>query len=34
LQGNKKLGCFDAQKACGMGICKALELAKGKGYCR
>ena len=34
LQGNKKLGCFDAQKACGMGICKALELAKGKSYCR
>jgi hypothetical protein len=34
VQGNDKLGCRDAQKACGMGKCKALETAKGNGYCR
>jgi tetratricopeptide (TPR) repeat protein len=33
-QGNKELGCNDAQKACGMGNCKALEEAKAKGICR
>jgi len=31
--GNKKLGCPDAQKACALGNCKLLEMAKGKGYC-
>jgi Flp pilus assembly protein TadD len=32
--GNKELGCFDARKACELGNCKTLELAKGKGLCR
>jgi hypothetical protein len=34
LQGSSNLGCSDAQKACALGVCKALELAKGKGKCR
>ncbi len=34
LQGSKKLGCRDAQKACALGDCELLELAKGEGYCR
>jgi tetratricopeptide (TPR) repeat protein len=33
-QHNKKMGCSDAQKACTLGYCKLLELAKGKGNCR
>jgi tetratricopeptide (TPR) repeat protein len=33
LQGNYELGCRDAQKGCELGYCKALEWAKGKGYC-
>ena len=33
-QGNKNLGCRDAQKACALGICKTLEWARGKEYCR
>jgi tetratricopeptide (TPR) repeat protein len=33
LQGNNWLGCRDVQKACELGYCKTLELAKGKGYC-
>ena len=33
-QGNKEMGCLDAQKACSMGVCKTLELAKGYGDCR
>jgi tetratricopeptide (TPR) repeat protein len=32
-QGNKELGCSDAQKACELGDCKALEKAKAKGVC-
>ena len=32
-QGNKKLGCPDAKKACDLGDCKLSELAKNKGYC-
>ncbi len=32
--GNNKLGCLDAQKACELGDCKLLEVAKGKGTCR
>lgn len=32
-QGNKKLGCRDAQKACSLGDCKLLERAKSKGLC-
>jgi tetratricopeptide (TPR) repeat protein len=34
MQGNKNLGCRDAQKACELGKCKILEMAKGKGDCR
>jgi protein O-mannosyl-transferase len=33
-QGNKNLGCRDAQKACALGNCKTLEWARGKEYCR
>jgi len=33
-QGNKNLGCRDAQKACALGKCELLELAKSKKYCR
>lgn len=33
-QGDRGSGCRDAQKACELGDCKLLELAKGKGYCR
>ena len=32
--GNKKLGCYDAYKACELGYCNILEMAKGKGDCR
>ena len=32
-QANKKLGCFDARKACELGNCKIFERAKNKGYC-
>ena len=32
-QGNKESGCRDAQKACELGNCKALELAKGRQDC-
>jgi len=31
--GNKELGCSDAQKACDLGLCPALEAAKKKGDC-
>jgi tetratricopeptide (TPR) repeat protein len=31
--GNKTLGCFDAQRACALGNCKLLEMAKDKGFC-
>jgi tetratricopeptide (TPR) repeat protein len=34
MQGSSKPGCFDAQKACELGVCNTLEWAKGKGYCR
>jgi tetratricopeptide (TPR) repeat protein len=33
-QGNKKLGCHDAQKACTMKVCEALKIAKDKDLCR
>ena len=33
-QGNKKLGCSDAKKACDLGNCKFSELAKNRGDCR
>jgi len=32
--GKKDLGCQDAQKACELGNCIALELAKNKDLCR
>jgi tetratricopeptide (TPR) repeat protein len=31
--GNNKLCYYDAQKACDLGNCKTLEVAKGRGYC-
>ncbi len=31
--GNHELGCRDAQKACELGMCRVLEIAKGKGDC-
>jgi hypothetical protein len=34
MLGNKELGCRDAQKACELGNCKILEVAKGRGDCR
>ncbi len=34
LQGNNKRGCLDAQKACALGNCVMLEMAKGEGLCR
>jgi tetratricopeptide (TPR) repeat protein len=34
IQGKKSLGCSNAQKACELGKCKLLEVAKGQGYCR
>jgi tetratricopeptide (TPR) repeat protein len=33
-QGNKKLGCSDAQKLCQLGNCKFLELTKQQRFCR
>ena len=32
-QGNNTLGCSDARKACALGNCKLLEMAKGRGVC-
>ncbi len=32
--GKKDLGCQDAQQACELGNCRALELAKNKDLCR
>jgi tetratricopeptide (TPR) repeat protein len=35
LTSNKKdLGCLDAQKACSLGNCELLKMAKKEGYCR
>lgn len=34
IQGNPEKGCPDAQKACTLGKCKILEMAKKKGDCR
>ncbi len=31
---NKESGCYNAQKACHLGNCKALEWAKSRKYCR
>ena len=33
IQGNNMSGCSDLQKACSLGICTTLEVAKFKGYC-
>ncbi len=33
-QGNRKLGCSDAQKACTMNVCAAFKIAKEKRLCR
>ena len=33
-QGDNNLGCHAAQKACSLGMCKLLEFASIKGYCR
>jgi len=33
IQGNKELGCLDAQKACEYGACLLLEFSKEKKYC-
>ena len=33
IQGNRELGCRDARKACELGKCKILEMAKAKGDC-
>ncbi len=33
MLGNKKLGCDDAQKACTLGDCSTLEIAKSKSDC-
>ncbi len=33
IQGNKELGCLDAQKACEYGQCLLLEFVKEKKYC-
>ncbi len=33
-QGNKILGCRDAQKACELGSCKFIKSAKAEGQCR
>jgi hypothetical protein len=34
LQGDNNLGCRYVQKACAMGVCKALEKARSNGVCR
>lgn len=34
IQGQNGPGCADAQKACQLGDCRLLEMAKGKGVCR
>lgn len=31
---NKEQGCIDAQKACSLGSCELLEMARRKKYCR
>ncbi len=33
-QGNSRLGCFDARKACSLGNCETLRSAIKIGYCR
>lgn len=31
--GNYNLGCLDAQKACDLGVCRLLKIAKNNGAC-
>lgn len=33
-QNQKEMGCYNAQKACELGTCKLLEMAKFNGVCR
>jgi len=33
-QGIKELGCYDAQKACALGDCEILKIARSRGNCR
>jgi hypothetical protein len=33
MQGNNLLACRDAQKACALGDCELLSVAKNRGYC-
>jgi tetratricopeptide (TPR) repeat protein len=33
-QGIKGLGCYDAQKACALGDCEILKIARSRGNCR
>jgi Flp pilus assembly protein TadD len=33
MMGDKNLFYSDVQKACALGDCKLLEMAKGKRYC-
>jgi Tfp pilus assembly protein PilF len=32
--GDEKSACLDVRRACELGNCKALESARGRGYCR
>ena len=34
LQGNRKLGCHDLQRACELGSCEMIEEAKALRYCQ
>ena len=34
LLGNQNLGCLDLRRACELGCCKGIELAKNTGHCR
>ena len=34
LLGHQEQGCRDVQKACELGICKSLEIARHEGICR
>jgi len=33
-QGIKELGCYDVQKACALGDCEILKIARSQGNCR
>jgi tetratricopeptide (TPR) repeat protein len=34
ISNKEEPGCLDAQKACSLGNCELLKMAKAKGYCR